>query len=248
LTSSAFANRTVAGLALAVALVAAGCGSAAQSSAPSPSTTRPPATPAPSTPAAAATSTAGSSAPELPTTGRIEVTDRGYAVTLPENWFRIDLDDEGIEAIMNAGVGELPDAFGPSLKSQMQQMLANGVSILAYRFADADAPAGTNINVLTLPAGGYSLEAITELNVAQLKQILGPDEEITATPLTLPAGEAVRLEYETAFGSNTPPSSLIQYLVLGNGDQLFLSCTVPQTTGNIDDECRAVAESIEFLP
>ena len=34
---------------------------------------------------------------DLPTTGRIEFPDKGYAITLPDNWFRVDLSDEGVQ-------------------------------------------------------------------------------------------------------------------------------------------------------
>jgi len=238
--------------AISFALILTGCGSAASNApaeSPSPSPTTPVATASPMpTPTPPPSPTAASSPTELPTTGRIEVADRGYALTLPDNWFRIDLDDKGIQEVMKAGIGKLPDSFGTTLKGQMQQFLANGVSLLAYRFADANAPTGTNINVLTLPAHGFSLDTIAQLNIAQLKQLVGPGEEIASTHVTLPAGDAIRLEYGMKFGTTNARSPIIQYFLIDNGNQLFLTCTLPGSAGSIADECRTVAESIEFLP
>ena len=45
---------------------------------------------------------------EQPTSGRIELADAGYALTLADNWFRVDLDDEGVQDVLDAGADELP--------------------------------------------------------------------------------------------------------------------------------------------
>src|SRR5262245_9105550 len=115
-------QRPRAPFAVVVALVVAGCGSGVSLTSPTPATSPPaavgtgtPLTEAPPSPAAAAS---------LPTTGRIEVVDRGYALTLPDNWFRIDLDEEGVQDVLDAGANELPEQFGDVLRSQLNQMIS----------------------------------------------------------------------------------------------------------------------------
>jgi len=184
---------------------------------------------------------------DLPTTGRIEFPDKGYAITLPDNWFRIDLSDEGIQQMLQAGAGELPEGFDETMQSQIQQMLQSGVSPLAYRLQDDAAAMGTNINVLVLPDYGMSLDSLEALNKAQIQQIVGANAEVGASRLDLAAGEAALLEYGFESGGGGGPVGIDQYYLVGNDNQLILTCTIPGG-GDVKDECREIANSLELLP
>src|SRR5262245_53747947 len=93
-----------------VVLLAAACGgtagssptTAASSAAPTetlapsePADTEPPASPSPA-------------AVDLPENGRIELADKGFAVTIPDNWLTVDLTDEGIQAALDEGLDQMP--------------------------------------------------------------------------------------------------------------------------------------------
>ena len=235
--------------AIVITALLVACGSPAPASvAPSvaPATNPPPssapasASVAPSAVATASTSTAG-----LPRTGRIEVTSAGYAVTLPSNWFRIEFSKEDINAFAKAGSGSLGPGVSDQLAAQVASLAASNISLYAFRFADADAVIGTNLNIIVLPSLGLDLATLETLNVQQLQQMVGKDVKITHTRVTLPAGEALRLSYSLAAGGQ--PVQLIQHLVLGGDKQLIMTCTAPGSISKIADECDGMAKSLEFL-
>ena len=207
---------------------------------PPPSTAPASPTVAPSEGASASTSTSG-----LPRTGRIEVTSAGYAVTLPANWFRIDFSKEDVEAFSKAGSGNLGPGVSDQLAAQVASLAAANISLYAFRFADADAVIGTNLNIIVLPSLGLDLATLETLNVQQLQQLVGKDVKIAHTRVTLPAGEALRLSYSIPAGGQ--PVQLIQHLVIGGDKQLIMTCTAPGSISKIADECDGMARSLEFL-
>ncbi|HEX5013151.1 MAG TPA: hypothetical protein VFV72_03250 [Candidatus Limnocylindrales bacterium] len=221
--------------------VAAGCGTSAGPQGPSASTATTPA-PAASSPAE---SGAAPSAVDLPPNGRIELADRGFAVTIPENWLSVDLSDEGVQEALDDGLDQFGANFDENLAQQVQNAIKGGVALLAFRDPDDDAPAGTNINVIVLPAYGMSLDTLVTVNKAQLKQLAGVDGPINSENITLPAGEAAVLTYElTPEGQD--PVSFEQYFLVGDEKQVILTCTV-LAGGAIGDECRSIAETVEIL-
>ncbi|HEY7969924.1 MAG TPA: hypothetical protein VID95_08005, partial [Candidatus Limnocylindrales bacterium] len=188
-------GRILAPALLAMVLVA-GCGSAAPATTPSPTlaaTPRP--TPVPTRRPSIAPSVVPSAAAALPRTGRIDVASAGYGLTLPENWFRVDLTREDLQAFAKAGSQSLGTDATAQLSDQVASLVASGISLFAYRFADADAGLGTNLNVIVLPGLGLDLDTLERLNLGQLQGIVGPDVTIDHARETLPAGEAVRLAY-----------------------------------------------------
>jgi hypothetical protein len=224
-----------------VAAVAIGCGSSASPSGSAAAT--PDATP----PSAVATETATASAAavDLPANGRIELADRGFAVTLPDNWLSVDLNDAGVQDALDEGMDQFGANFDENLAAQVQNAIKGGVAFLAYREPDDSAPAGTNINVIVLPAYGMSLDTLVTLNKAQLKQMVGENATIESQTVTLPAGEAAVLTYEITPESGDPVA-FEQYFIVGNEKQVILTCTV-MAGGSIGDECRSIAETIEIL-
>ena len=226
-------------------LVVSACGSSAS---PATSASAPVQTPDPTerpaptdeAPESAAPSEAGS---DLPTSGRIEVADKGYALTLPDNWFRVDMTDESLQEILGAGVEELPEGFSETMKAQVQQMLQSGVSMLAYRLPDGESELGTNINLIVLPAYGMTLDTLEALNKAQIQQIIGEDGVIETSRVDLAAGEAALLEYSF----DSAGANIDQYYLVGDGSQLILTCTIAGA-GDVGDECRDIADSVEWLP
>src|SRR5215471_8853848 len=96
--------------AILATLILAGCGSAAPAATPAPSavpaTAVPVVTAAPR-PSTAAASPAPSASANLPRSGRIDVASAGYGLTLPDNWFRVDLTRADLEAFAKAGSNSL---------------------------------------------------------------------------------------------------------------------------------------------
>lgn len=232
-------------LVLIAMLFVAACGGTAS---PSPSASSPAAT---STPTAQPTTggepsgepTAGSS---LPTTGRIVVDHQGYAITLADQWERVDMDSDALAEMFEQGADELPEGMAEMLQTQVGQMAAAGVSVFAFRISDDDVPFGTSLNVLALPSMGMSLDMLESLNVGQLETMLGEGAEVSSERVTLPAGEALRISYDLPVAGSTPVGTL-QYLVVGETRQYVISCGSPGGLAAIADECAQMAESFEIL-
>jgi hypothetical protein len=250
-------GRTVPVLAMLVAsLAVAACGSAAPAAptaAPSPS--RPAATKAPTLAPRPSASRAPSAAPSeevvasLPHNGRIAVDAAGYALTLPKNWFRVDLTRADLEQFAKAGSKALGAGMTDKLMSQVSTLVASGISLFAFRFADKEASVGTNLNVISLPSLGMDLDTLETLNVGQLQGIVGKDVQIAHAREHLAVGEAIRLAYTVpgSTATNGQSVSLIQHLILNGNRQLIITCTAPNGISKIADECDGMAKSVEFL-
>ncbi len=229
------------GGAISIALVAlslAACGgstpSAAVSAAPTTEATPAPASAEPTTsPDASATATSGAS---MATTGRIEVAEHGFALTLPAGWTRVDLSEGDLDAII-AAAGEVDPALAQQYAGQIQAMMAAGLAIFAF---GPDPASGTNLNVLALPGAGLSLDLLEQLNTAQIEAIAG--DEVTVERVTLPAGEAIHYRYEIAAAGLPNGASVDQYLVIAGDKQLVVS-----VSNGSEADAQSIANSIEVL-
>lgn len=226
--------------ALLIAVAVAACGGSTATNAPG-ATTAPAATTAPgatTAPAsAAATGGASTAAPSsgLATTGRIEVPDKGFAVTLPDGWNRVDLSSGDLEAMMAAG-GELEPALVEQYAAQIQAMISAGLAVFAF---GPDPASGTNLTILALPGGGMSLDLLEQINAASLEALA--EGGVESERITLPAGEALHFTYKIAGQTGTGPG-IDQYMILAGDNQLVVT-----VTGGSTADAEAIANSIEVL-
>ncbi len=183
--------------------------------------------------AASASASAGAS---LATTGRIEVPEHGFAITLPAGWTRIDLQAGDLEQIMAAAGADNPE-MAELYSAQIQTMLASGLVIFAF---GPDITTGTNLNVLSLPSMGMNLDLLEQANLAQLKTLA--EGEVSTERVTLPAGEALHLRYSIKSANQPAPPTIDQYLVLMGDRQLMVSVTNASAA-----DAAAIAGSLETL-
>ena len=205
---------------------------AAPTEAASPSPTTAP-TEAPSASPSEAPSASATAGASLATTGRIEVADAGFAITLPDGWTRVDLNAQDMDAILQQ-FSALDPETAQVYAQQIQGLLAAGLRVFAFS-PDFSA----NVNVLTIPGMGVSLDLIEQLNLTQVEQFAQGD--VTSERVDLPAGEAIRFSYDVDNGSGSTVS-LDQYLLLAGNQQLVVT-----VTGGTDAEATEIAESIEVL-
>ena len=215
----------VVGVALLAILVAA-CGSTATGSAV-------PASTAPST--SVAPSIEPSPGASAATTGRIAVPDHGFAVTLPDGWTRIDLAAGDIEALIEAAGAQSPE-FANVYSQQIRAMVAQGLVLFAF---GPDMTSGTNVNILSAPRLGMSLDFLEQANLAQLESLA--EGNVTSERVTLPAGEALHLRYSLAAGSGAPSPSIDQYMLINGEKQLVVS-----VTNASEADASAIVRSIEL--
>ena len=224
---------------LSIALAA--CGGATPSASVAPTTAG---TPAPgsvgpdASPSAAASPSAGSAATpagSLATTGRIVVADKGFALTLPDGWTRVDITPEALEAAMAAS--ELDPALAAQYEAQIKSLLGTGLSIFAF---GPDPSAGTQVTVLALPGMGLSLDLLDQINKSQLENLA--EGEIVSERVTLPAGDAIHYRYALGV-EGTGGATLDQYFILAGSNQLVMTATNAS-----EADAKAIANSVEVLP
>jgi hypothetical protein len=218
---------------LAVSLAA--CGGSTPSISVAPATVV--VTPAPASVAPAASPSAGTvatPASSLATTGRIVVADKGFAITLPDGWTRVDITPEALEAAMAAS--DLDPALAAQYEAQIKSLLGTGLSIFAF---GPDPAAGSQVTVLALPGMGLSLDLLDQINQSQLESLAEGD--IVSERVKLPAGDAIHYRYSIGV-EGTGGATLDQYFVLAGTNQLVVTATNAS-----EADAAAIANSIEVV-
>ena len=217
---------------LSIALAACGGATPSASVAPTTAATPAPASVAPATsPSAPAAATPAGS---LATTGRIVVADKGFALTLPDGWTRVDITPEALEAAMEAS--DLDPALAAQYEAQIKSLLGTGLSIFAF---GPDPSAGTQVTVLALPGMGLSLDLLDQINKSQLENLAEGD--IVSERITLPAGDAIHYRYSLDV-EGTAGATLDQYFILAGENQLVVTAT-----NATEADATAMANSVEVL-
>jgi hypothetical protein len=219
---------------LAISLAA--CGGATPSvtvtADPATQVTPPPASvaPEPSSPAASA----GVPGASMATTGRIEVADKGFALTLPDGWTRVDVGAGDLAAAMAAA--SMDPALAQQYAAQISAMAASGIAVFAL---GPDPTAGTQLNVLAVPGAGLSLDLLEQINTAALQTL--SEGDVQTERVTLAAGDAIHYRYAVAVEGVTSPT-VDQYFLLAGSNQLIVT-----VTNSSDADAQAIANSIEVL-
>ena len=237
--------------ALAVTLLVAACGGSTATTTPSVEP-EPSPTPAPTVSAAphSAAPTAAASVAPLGTTGRIVDDSNGYAITLPDGWVRIDLTQQDVEAVVQAGLEAMSPEAADLLVSQISAMTAAGMKFFAIDRDGATLEYVPNVNILSIPTGGLSLNLLEQTVVAQLEGTLQNVEgEIESERVALPAGESLRITYVLGMDAAGVPgvnAAVHQFLILGETTGYFVTVSGPNTE-EFAAEALAIASTFELL-
>lgn len=219
---------------LAAALAVAACGGSTPSATVDPGTGVAP-VPTSAVPAASPT-TPGAATPaaSLATSGRIVVADKGFALTLPDGWTRVEVTPEALEAAMEAS--ELDPALAAQYEAQIKSLLGTGLSIFAF---GPDPSKGTQVTVLALPGMGLSLDLLDQINSSQLEDLAEGD--VVSERITLPAGDAIHYRYAIGV-AGTGGATIDQYFILVGSNQLVITATNASET-----DAKALADSVEVV-
>jgi len=162
------------------------------------------------------------------------VADKGFALTLPDGWTRVDITPEALEAAMAAS--DLDPALAAQYETQIKSLLGTGLSIFAF---GPDPSAGTQVTVLALPGMGLSLDLLDQINKSQLESLAEGD--IVSERITLPAGDAIHYRYALGV-EGTGGATLDQYFILAGPNQLVVTATNASP-----EDATAIANSVEVL-
>jgi hypothetical protein len=233
-----------------LALTAAGCGASA-SPAPTAAPTTPATAAAMATPTTAATSTSTAAASQA-TTGHIIVEGQGFGITLPDGWKSIPVDQAGLAGY----IATLPagSQLRTILEGQSGAAAQQTIKFWAFDTRPADLATGfaRNLNVIVQPASALSLTVVESAAKASLEAVDAIRKPITTKVVTLPVGQALRIDYVLDVAATSGPSTAIsgtQYYVQLPTATLIVSLSVDQAsaaaaTADFD----ALANSIEGAP
>jgi hypothetical protein len=248
MTSSITVRARVLGVA-AIALLAAACGATPAASSPAASaiasasasaaasaSSSASAEASPSASASGSTAASASAGASIATSGRIAIPDHKFAVTLPVGWTRIDLEAQDIDALIQAAGAQNPE-LAKVYTTQIRAMAAQGLVLFAF---GPDMTKGTNLNVLSTPNMGLSLDFLEQANLAQVKAL--SKGAITSERVQLPAGEALHLRYSLSTSAGAASPTIDQYLLINGDKQLVVSMT-----NTSEAQSSEIAKSIELL-
>ena len=239
--------RLGASFAIAV-LIAAGCGGGTSTASPAATTAL--VTPSSSAAAVATASPTPSPTPAASqaTTGRI-VTQHGFALTLPDGWTSIPVDAAGLRDFIDALPAD--SELRTILEGQAGAAATQTIKLWAFDTRDEDIASGfaRNMNVIVQPAVGMDLSAIEAAAKASLESIKSIRKPVTSKIVTLPSGEALRLDYvldvATADGKTTSVGGTQYYLQLPKATLIVSFSTDAASTKPAAVDFDAIIKSVE---
>jgi hypothetical protein len=183
--------------------------------------------------------------------GRIDNTEQGYAITLPDGWMRLDLNEDML-ALLAEELGDDEDVelLVDLLQGQLAGLEGMGNVLFAFDLETIATGFATNVSVFTAPSFGMSLTALETINVAQLRQLPGLAGEIHSEHLTLPAGDALYFNYgfEAPAGDEQGfVSDIHQYILIADNTQYLITVSGVAGDEQLAANAAALAESFEFL-
>jgi glucose/arabinose dehydrogenase len=233
-----------AALVMALAVALAACGATAESPAPTQAATPAPTiapTPAPTPVATAAPTPAATASPSSTAgrTGRIEVPESGFAVTLPDGWVELPLDAKQIEDLVaNLPPGVVED----ELAAQLPSLVAAGVKLWA--FAVTPDSAGSNLNVIVQP-GQVPVSLLASLAEVSLGSVPGIQDQPKVETVTVDGVDAVLVTYGLSPDGGATVTSGSQIYASTGGKLYIFTVTIGNDDGSAD--ATRVLDSIEFL-
>ena len=193
-------------------------------------------------PAPSATTTGASGDLEL-----YEIESAGFALGIPESWNAASVDDLRESGALDEAAKENPN-LAPFFEALRQPN-----SVMKFIAGDPKPREGfaTNVNVIVekLPSG-VGAEEYEQANLANIRQGLALEGEIAEERVGLPAGDALRLEYQHGVGPTDEQVTLavVQYIVTGEDQGYVLTyTTVPGALADYEARFDESAASFSLL-
>lgn len=185
--------------------------------------------------AAAPGASGGATGDDLPDgLERVEVSDEGFSIGLPDDWDELSAEDLGESGIFEELESANPEAA--DVLAQAQQAIESGQIALFAFDAEPDDPESTfaaNLNVISAGEVDGSAQDAADQMAEGVRAQVPVNGEVETETVTLPAGEAgvVRYEWTVAGGDGSSTDvSVTQYAVLAGGDGFILSFSAASDT------------------
>ena len=153
----------------------------------------------------------------------------GVSIATPEEWEEVDPDDfamtdEEFEAAF-------PDA-PPGFLEQASAAFDQGATLVAF---DLDDQFSSNVNIASFP-GEAPLSMLESQATTQLETLDG--HVVSSDPVTVPAGDAVRVEYTipvTVPGGSSVQANGVQFYVVADGRTHVITITTIDDVAELAD-------------
>lgn len=183
---------------------------------------------------------------------RYEYSEQGFAVTLPSSWQPLELSGDGLQTGLSSFAAENPGAAA-LVQAQLQTLINARFTLFAADLTPALLTTGyaTTGTLLKQPLpAGITLELYTQITAKQTQEKFGLTTPLSITPLSLPAGQSVRLDYNMSGGAAiaNQPLAVTQYLIMQG--QTVYAFTFTTTTSQADAyvaSFAAIAGSFQLL-
>jgi hypothetical protein len=195
----------------------------AASTAPSPAPSEAPPSPSPTAipspaPTARPTATPAPS-PTVAPTAFVFTSNDGYSMTIPAGWTATAVGPNDVGLLLG-----LLGASNPDLASLVRNILDlthARASMVGGDLRDASAAVPPNVTVLIQPSAGLPLGLVGTVVEQVVNRIPGITGSAGKATVSLPAGDAIRLDYQVRPSSGGAPISLRTFAVV-SGSQTFL--------------------------
>lgn len=143
----------------------------------------------------------------------------GYSMTMPAGWTAIAVGPDDMALLLN-----LLGTSSPDLASLVQNILdlTHGrPSMVGADLRDTSLAVPPNVTVLIQPSLGLSLDLVAPVVEQVVNRIPGVTGGSTNQKVTLPSGDAVRIDYQVQPASGGATISLRTFVIV-RGSQTFL--------------------------
>ena len=184
-----------------------------------------------------------------------KVQKEGFAIALPPEWLRVNLDAEAFEDSL-AIIGEQNPGLGQLLTSEtLRSLAAGGIKFYGLDTSPESLIPGfpTTVNVLKLNLGlALPLDTIVAVNLGQIEAIADPDVPLTNRRVSLSNVEAEEIKYGTEIAMPTGDSILLmitQYLVVDGSIMYVVTLGTPlELTDDYSTTFEEIGKSFRLAP
>jgi hypothetical protein len=153
----------------------------------------------------------------------------GVSIATPDGWREVDPED--FDMTSEEFKEAFPDA-PPGFVEQASAAFEQGATLVAF---DRDLDSGANVNIASFP-GEVPLSTLEDQAIAQLEALDGT--VISSEPVTLPAGDAHRIEYSldvAAPDGSSVGATGVQFYVVADGHTHVVTITTSDDVGPLAD-------------
>jgi hypothetical protein len=179
-----------------------------------------------------------------------EVPAEGFALALPPDWRRFDMNPATFEATMDEMLKKNPEL--KALLANLRQQLASGVKFFGFDDSTLGTGFATNVNVLRLQVPpGATLDTVVADAVRQAESLPTVVKPIHHERVKVAAGEAERFRYkvtiQTPTGQNVSLATTQFILVRGSGSYTVTAVSVSDQEAKYAETFEKIGKSFRFL-